>query len=492
MSTTSITVFLETGKTFNVKTEASTALTYIVNAVCKQLSYSDPESYGLKLGNTFLDLSASISDTNLTNGTRLELTKTRRDQSGSIDVVLELDEEKCNTQSFGITTTLWDVLRGFEQTSNGSLNLTKRTGTPPLNAKNILTLHRRLSKKGKTASKVYMMPVTTVRDKEFSSIQALKTTTLEQAGADNGPFVVQIAMRYTNSGIDKFLDEIDSSSPQDLAALSPSPLAQPPQEEMTTTTNDSTATTIAPPAIQRNQSGRKSRTFPSYSPGSQGRLSGIPEILGRVGSVRNRFRRDGHLGGPGKDPSNGEATGDSGMSRQSPVQDMNNAMIEANQEIRQLIEQQTQEAMTDRVKRLSKSSESNQDKERFARSMSTSWIPSIPEHDIVPLVEPQHNPIIIPLPSAAFDQDSPMKTPTLTPTPPPMEQDAQQPKPSSTMQHDELVRMIAHRVSQQLKDAQQRGEASATADLRSLIAQEIVKEQRAGVLPISPADSPST
>jgi len=51
----------------------------------------------------------------------------------------------------------------------------------------------------------------------------------------------------------------------------------------------------------------------------------------------------------------------------------------------------------------------------------------------------------------------------------------------------EVVRQIAHRVSQQLREAQLRGEP--TLDYHTLIAQEIVKEQKAGILPVSPTGS---
>lgn len=283
-----------------------------------------------------------------------------------------------------------------------------------------------------------------------------------------------------NSGIDKFMDEIEQSTPQDIESSSSStPLPQQ-SEPIITPASTSTST-----SIHRNRSERKSRTFPmpSYASSSQGRLSGIPEILGRVGSVRNRFRRDGHHG-PGKDPNNGEPAGDSSVSRQSPVQDINSAMIEANQEIRQLREQQTQEAMTDRVKRLSKSAESNSDKDRFLRGMGSNLpISSIPEHNIA-----AESKSVIPLPALSFDQGVHMKSdssPTFSHTSSPMDQNTQ-PRPASTPQ-DDLVRLIAQRVSQQLRDAQQRGEAMT--DYHSLIAREIVREQRAGVLPISPADS---
>ncbi|KAK3811233.1 MAG: hypothetical protein J3Q66DRAFT_391078 [Benniella sp.] len=472
-----ITVFLESGKTFSVKTETTTALIHILNAVCKQLGYPDPEAYGLKVGNKFLDLSASIGAITVAPGSKLELVK-RRDPS-AIDVVLELEEVKCSAQSFSGSTSLWDVLQGFEELSNGSLNLTRRTGIPPLNAKNVLTLHRRLSKKGRTASKVYMMPVAIVQEQEYSTIQTLRETTLEQADAGSGSINIRISMRYTTSGIDKYIDEIEGTVPQDTDST--------PQDQASSSETEPTSpmTPLSPMTpmfevpeevhgVRRNRSDRKARTFPLPSSAyGQGRSSGISGMLGRIGTVKGN--RNNHHGGPGKDPSSGDPAGDNGVPRQTTaVQDLSTAMIEANQEIRQLHEQQTQEAMTDRVKRISKSNDGT-DRERFLRG--------IPENEI-PLIIPPFVPLPTPEVSVStFTAESlAMASQEVQPSPavPAF-------VPSPARPHDDFVQMIAHRVSQQMRDAQQRGES--TADYHSLIAREIAKGQQAGVLPISQADS---
>ncbi|KAF9345345.1 hypothetical protein BGX34_004842, partial [Mortierella sp. NVP85] len=226
--------------------------------------------------------------------------------------------------------------------------------------------------------------------------------------------------------------------------------------------------------IRRNRSDKKARTFPlPSSPYGQGRSSGFPGVFGRIGSVKKY--RDNHLGGPGKDPNNGDPAGDSSMPHQSTaVQDISSAMIEANQEIRQLREQQTQEAMTDRVKRISKSNDGN-DRERFLRG--------IPE-DEIPLTIPPFVPLPTPEVSVATFSAEPFT----------WESQDVQPKPTVSAfvpaparPQEDFVQMIAHRVSQQMRDAQQRGES--TADYHSLIAREIAKGQQAGMLPISQADS---
>jgi hypothetical protein len=146
----------------------------------------------------------------------------------------------------------------------------------------------------------------------------------------------------------------------------------------------------------------------------------VPSLTPRSGVVVP-LCRDGHLPSSG----NGGNGSDSESNRQTPTQDISAAMIEANQEIRQRLEQQTQEALTDRVRCLSKNSDSSSDKDRFLRSMHGT-------------------------------------------------------SPNKKSQQDDIVRQIALRVSRMLKEAEERGEAAL--DYQTLIAQEIAKEQQTGML----------
>ncbi|KAF9206596.1 hypothetical protein BGZ49_002161 [Haplosporangium sp. Z 27] len=172
-----------------------------------------------------------------------------------------------------------------------------------------------------------------------------------------------------------------------------------------------------------------------------------PQMGSRGGSVSSVYRDGpGNAGGSGNDGGAGGADG-SGPA-QTPTQDISSAMVEASQEIRQLREQQTQEAMTDRVKRLSKTSDNSADKDRFVRSMSPYQ------------------------PMADGDMGSSSSSSSSA---------------SSSLpgQYEELVRQIALRVSQKLREAQERGDV--TADYHSMLAQEIAESQLAGILPGSPA-----
>ncbi|KAK3843480.1 MAG: hypothetical protein J3R72DRAFT_440923 [Linnemannia gamsii] len=173
---------------------------------------------------------------------------------------------------------------------------------------------------------------------------------------------------------------------------------------------------IAQPNNDKPLSGNASIPTPYIMP--------VPSLTSRTGHVAS-FCRDGHLpssGGGGGNGSDGESN------RQTPTQDISAAMIEANQEIRQRLEQQTQEALTDRVRCLSKNSDSSSDKDRFLRSMRV-------------------------------DGNNPTK---------------------KNQQQDDIVRQIALRVSRMLKEAEERGET--VPDYQTLIAQEIAKEQQGGML----------
>ncbi|KAG0283060.1 hypothetical protein BGZ96_012583 [Linnemannia gamsii] len=173
------------------------------------------------------------------------------------------------------------------------------------------------------------------------------------------------------------------------------------------------STPAAQPNTDKPLSGNASIPTPYTMP--------APSITPRAGVVVP-ICRDGHLPSSGTGGGNGS---DSESNRQTPTQDISAAMIEANQEIRQRLEQQTQEALTDRVRCLSKNSDSSSDKDRFLRSMHGT-------------------------------------------------------SPSKKNQQDDIVRQIALRVSRMLKEAEERGETAL--DYQTLIAQEIAKEQQAGML----------
>ncbi|KAG0089969.1 Tether containing UBX domain for GLUT4 [Podila epicladia] len=464
-----ITVMLgEQTKQF-VKTTPTMLLRQIVNTVCEQQGYSEPESYGLKSGRNVLDLSLSIRYANIAPGTKLELVKIPRNNGEAptnVDVALQLEDGARFIQTFAITTTLWDILLAFEQSSNGSLNLTRRTGTRPSSVKNnMIALGRRLSRGGRQQpTLVYMLPVVVLLEREYNTIEKLRGTTLELGGLTSGNVVVRVLMRYMDTGIDDFMHRIESPSRP--------------------VNGHSTSSTSSVPSrpMEQNEASPQHITF--HSPGGSYQIP-IPGMTARGGSLDVvNTKREGNIIIPGASASSsGNSDGDT--PRQTPAQDMNSAMIEASQEIRQLREQEAQAALTDRVKRLSKTGESS-DKDRFSRSLQFAE-PPVTAIGSSSTAGPSSSTIASTGISAPFTEEPTMDmeadsdiSADVNPHPLP-QRSASVPSPQ------EVVRQIAHRVSQQLREAQLRGEP--TLDYHTLIAQEIVKEQKAGILPVSPPGS---
>ncbi|KAF9954656.1 Tether containing UBX domain for GLUT4 [Mortierella alpina] len=468
-----LTVNLGGGKKQLVKTTPNMILRQVVNTVCEKQNYPEPESYGLKSGKNFLDLSLSIRYANIAPGAKLELARMPKDKKAPthVDLALQLEDGGRVIQSFAVSTTLWDVLLGFEKASNGSLNLTRRTAVPQSTAsKNIFSLQR-IRKSIKPASEVYLLPVVILLEREYVSIPTLKTTSLQLAGLHKGNAVFRVLMRYTDAGIEEFMEDIErnytptaaasngassaeSSLPTPVSATAPEVMAAPASSVRKSTTSNpaSPKRQFTTDKTAADRSGMDFiNTTDAYNGGSSSNVvikddnqAPLPDMTSRAGSIEIEDRR-GHLVAPSPGAS-------ADIQRQTPVQDMNSAMIEANQEIRQLREQQTQAALTDRVKRLSKASDSS-DRERFVRSLPPGAFTEEPDSEMD--LDSSHTP----------RSESPF---------------------AGAASQDDVVRQIAHRVSQQLRQVQQRG---GSMDYHSLIAQEIEKEQRAGVLPSTPTGS---
>lgn len=281
-------------------------------------------------------------------------------------------------------------------------------------------------------------------------------------------------MRYTDAGIEDFLEDIERDNSQStLTTAAPTATST-----LITTSATANPVTGSPPVSQsRPQSQRAVPERQStLKPVTPTRKFTTDKTAGE--GDHYLVAHEAYQGGGGSNPpigltpragdveaSNREthvqtegSSGDLNMQRQTPAQDMTSNMIEINQGIRRHQEQQTQAALTDRVKRLSKASDSS-DRDRFVRSLP----PGSPTPEAF-TEEPE----------GFMDVDIPQPR-------------SESPNSSLPNHEQEVVRQIAHRVSQQLRDAQKRGDS--TMDYHSLIAQEIEKEQKAGVLPITPTGS---
>ncbi|KAF9087833.1 Tether containing UBX domain for GLUT4 [Mortierella sp. AD031] len=428
-----LTVNLGGGKKQLIKTTPAMSLRQVVNTVCEKQGYPEPESYGLKSGKNFLDLSLSIRHANIAAGAKLELAKIPKDRSAPthVDLALRLEEGGGSVQSFAITTTLWDVLLGFERASNG------------------------IKKAVKPATEVYLLPVVILLEREYVSIQTLKTTTLQLAGLVRGNSAFRVLMRYTDAGIDDFLEDIEGDFSQSTITVSASaPISQSRPQSQSPSQPERQATLPKPVTPTRqfttDKTAGEGGGYKIAHEAYQGGNTPAPGITPRPGEIEALTRETSiQIEGTG---------GDLNMQRQTPVQDMASNMVEINQGIRRHQEQQTQAALTDRVKRLSKASDSS-DRDRFVRSLPPGAAVSEEFTE-----EPEGD----------MDVDPPYRR-------------SESPNSSLPNPQHEVVRQIAHRVSQQLRDAQKRGDSGM--DYHTLIAQEIEKEQKAGVLPATPTGS---
>ncbi|KAG0271835.1 Tether containing UBX domain for GLUT4 [Linnemannia exigua] len=456
-----ITVNLGNGKKQSIKTTPSMSLRQVVNTVCEKQGYLEPETYGLKNGKNFLDLSFSILHANIAAGAKLELAKIPKDKSAPthVDLALRLEEGPGSVQSFAITSTLWDVLLGFERASNGTLNLTRRTGVPQSTPKKIFSLQT-IKKAIKPPTEVYLLPVVYLLEREYVSIHTLKTTTLQRVGLVRGNSAFRVLMRYTDAGIEDFLEDIErdfslsttaaaqadatsttSTPPPTDTIMDSVPVShsRPVPERQSTLkpgtplrqhTSDLERQTSFEPATPSRQftsdkTAGEGSGFKTVNEAYQGGNTPVPGFTSRSGDVEASTRETSvHIEGN---------SGDINMQRQTPTQDMTISMVETQQGVRRRQEQETQAALTDRVKRLSKASDSS-DRDRFVRSLP---------------------------PGSAGSQE-------FTEEPEGMDVDPPQPRsesPNSSLpsHEQEVVRQIAHR--------------------------EIEKEQKAGVLPTTPTGS---
>ncbi|KAF9934394.1 Myosin-3 [Linnemannia zychae] len=362
-----------------------------------------------------------------------------------VDLALRLEDGGGSVQTFAITSTLWDVLLGFEKASNGAI--------PQPTSKNIFSLQK-IKKVIKPETEVYLLPVVILLEREYVSIKTLKTTTLQLAGLVRGNSAFRVLMRYTDAGIEDFLEEIEKDYSQPTATASspttttstapPAPISQSRSLSSVHLAERQSTLKNTSPVRQytTNKTAGEGSTFMIAHEAYQGGNAPMPSITPRSGEVESLNRETSvQIDGGSSDIS---------LQRQSPAQDITSNMVELNQSIRRHQEQQTQAALTDRVKRLSKASDSS-DRDRFVRSLPPGFAVQEEFTD-----EPE-----------GMDIDS---------------------TSSSLPNHEqEVVRQIAHRVSLQLRDAQKRGDS--TMDYHSLIAMEIEKEQKAGVLPPTPTGS---
>ncbi|KAJ3175861.1 Tether containing UBX domain for GLUT4 [Geranomyces variabilis] len=253
----------QNAKSCSIKTTPSTSLRQVVaDALTAFRLDADPNTFGLKNGRNMLDLGLNMRFANLPQGAKLQLIPVAAYSvaPGPVNVALQTPEGERLVDKFAIDTTLWGVLRTWE-TRNQNLNLTNRKGV----------VERGMLKLKKD---VYMMPVCVMMNKEvpdafignvkarlkscaqllfctvqFSTVESLQRTTLQQAGLSSGSGVIRVLLRACD------LSEMigsRSASPAPVAAA-PTPAAASPAASPNISPQAEASANVVPPPSQARE-----------------------------------------------------------------------------------------------------------------------------------------------------------------------------------------------------------------------------------------------
>ncbi|KAJ3105951.1 Tether containing UBX domain for GLUT4 [Phlyctochytrium planicorne] len=192
-------------KKVSLKTTPAMSLKSLVDEACTKLKLPVPDSFGLKYQRNMLDLSLSVRFANLPAGAKLFLVKGRAVSPGAIpgarvpevDIALQVEDIGRYVGKFKVSATLWEILKFFE--NRETVNLTKKTIAQPKNGPLGI---------GKTQSDLYLIPVIVLMNKEFATIEALKSSTLRDAGLLTGNAVLRVLFRASEKTLDEMLPVI--------------------------------------------------------------------------------------------------------------------------------------------------------------------------------------------------------------------------------------------------------------------------------------------
>ncbi|PIA12863.1 hypothetical protein COEREDRAFT_83855, partial [Coemansia reversa NRRL 1564] len=241
------TVLSTSGRTITVRPSPSDTLQSIVVSVCKQLPNSaNPEDYTLLYNKKTLSLPTPIRLANLPQGARLQLCLVNSKATGknaqkvdaSVKVALQIVGAGRIINEFATTSTLWDILLKAELDSGRTLNLTtRRCQTEKLVAdympKNITGFMQNLysgAKYGYQSANgdgemsnthqstpvndtvAYQQPILLLLNKEFSTNDALQSTTLRSLGfAGGGNVMIRLSFKDTQIDTAEFQKMADAS-----------------------------------------------------------------------------------------------------------------------------------------------------------------------------------------------------------------------------------------------------------------------------------------
>ncbi|KIW17603.1 hypothetical protein PV08_04798 [Exophiala spinifera] len=194
-----------------IKTTPAKPLSEVLEEACAKLNLA-PTQYGLKHSNKQVDLSRTIRLSGLSSGAKLELVQLSK-SAGVVSIALQVPESEAAgipngrlTDKFPSDTTLWKVLRKFEEGS-GSRNFTAR-GIPSSTQSGAGRLY-------------YEQPVVQAMNRELSSLTDLQKT-LAQLGFNSGSALLRLSFRATETPLEEamlqirgYFESVDGPAPQD-------------------------------------------------------------------------------------------------------------------------------------------------------------------------------------------------------------------------------------------------------------------------------------
>lgn len=185
-----------------VKVTPGTYLSDVLQESCRKLGYN-ADNFSLKHKNKQLDLSITFRLSGLASGAKLELVQLSK-SVGVVSVALQMPQTGTEstpnvrlTDKFPSNTTLWKLLRKFEESEDvtaSKRNFTAR-GVP--------------SSTSGSGRLFYEQPVLNVLNRELSSFTDLQKT-LAQLGLNTGSALIRMSFRPTQQPLEDAVQEIQA------------------------------------------------------------------------------------------------------------------------------------------------------------------------------------------------------------------------------------------------------------------------------------------
>ncbi|KAI9095276.1 hypothetical protein DFS34DRAFT_193162 [Phlyctochytrium arcticum] len=232
-------------KKAHLKITPSTPLQTLLDQACQSWGLNSAD-YSLKLvqgvgGKKEVDveLGSTVRIVGVAGGSRLRVVPGVKRKAGPVTVALQPPDMPRMVAAFcASATTLWNVLQHFE--GKWGVNLTRVTQTE---SRGML----------KVSKEVYMMPACIVMNREFSTFESLKQTTLEMAGLSSGNGVIRVLLKATDMSLDAALTLL-GSTPSWQAPVNDRSNAQTPPQSQTASAPSPQQTNTAPSLSGTSQS----------------------------------------------------------------------------------------------------------------------------------------------------------------------------------------------------------------------------------------------